>query len=694
MMSHRYAGLSLATGMTFVLGMLLLGAGRADAQVVEYRWVAGGILHQWYSNFGSEIEEGWVKEQQYGLRWPAYRPYQDCQAAKALWIAATDFNDTVDGHFYPHKVVHIGPRVDGKGDGYTPIRFELYSRFALPEVNVDGNASEGERNMTIKTVDPTLVPDIMLLNEVATPLGIRFVRKIMQFSQQDHDNYIISDFTFRNTSSKTLNGVYFYFTYRIAVGREGCYVIGDPTRWGKYEIEDTRGDGVKQDTDDTVNIPGVYSAPHMRIQYAWHAKSPLFSKYDNIGGPIWSNPYFDAGDTIGRLAAAQFAGVVTLHCDRAPNDPTDDMTQPTTTSWEGSDEPYTSKNDQFDKAMMTGEYTSWISKGHKKPRHADQVEPTGSFDDEKGDPSLGTPGGFSNANGYGPYTLAPGDSIRIVWAEAVSGLNQDQCISVGRKYKADQISYKEKNDSVLTGKDSLFATFRRAMANFKGGYNIPQGPLPPSSFNVTSGGDKISLTWDVYGTGPAIAGFRIYRATGKYSGDYELIHEAGPSERSFYDTSPVRAVAYYYYIQSIGNPADNNGAGLTRPGPLVSNRIWSQTYDPAFLKRQAGNAAGKDNMDTIRIVPNPYSLRRTAGLSFPDEPDKIVFFNIPGNCTIRIYTEMGELVNTIEHTDGSGDAYWNSNTSSGQVVVSGIYIVVIDNNATGQRVIKKLSVIR
>jgi hypothetical protein len=52
-----------------------------------------------------------------------------------------------------------------------------------------------------------------------------------------------------------------------------------------------------------------------------------------------------------------------------------------------------------------------------------------------------------------------------------------------------------------------------------------------------------------------------------------------------------------------------------------------------------------------------------------------MFLNIPGHCTINIYTENGNLINTIYHDDGSGDERWNSNTSSGQVVVSGVYIV-------------------
>ena len=62
--------------------------------------------------------------------------------------------------------------------------------------------------------------------------------------------------------------------------------------------------------------------------------------------------------------------------------------------------------------------------------------------------------------------------------------------------------------------------------------------------------------------------------------------------------------------------------------------------------------------------------------------------------SIRYEEEGQELVKEIENTTGRGDVYWNSVTSSNQVVVSGIYIVVVDNTETGQRVIKKLSIIR
>ncbi len=153
---------------------------------------------------------------------------------------------------------------------------------------------------------------------------------------------------------------------------------------------------------------------------------------------------------------------------------------------------------------------------------------------------------------------------------------------------------------------------------------------------------------------------------------------ADASERSFDDTSPVRGVAYYYFVLSVGTDGS------------TSSRFYSQAYDPAFLKRPAG-----ENISEVRVVPNPYLIRSEGGrLAFPGEKDKLAFFNIPARCTIQIFTEIGELVNEIDHTDGSGDDSWNGVTSSNQVVVSGIYIAVITDKDTGEKEIVKFVVIR
>ncbi len=488
----------------------------------------------------------------------------------------------------------------------------------------------------------------------------------------------------RGLPPATLNGVYFYYQFRFAVCANVRNVIGNSTSWGINTMNDARGDGVRVDTDNPDNL---------RFQYMWHGKLPSFTRYDNIGGPIWSSAlWVEPGDTVGRLGASQFAGVVTLHADVSATDKNDDPLQPRTTSWEGSDEPLTSNNDSFNKAKMTQEY-AWMTAGHKSPRHANAVEPTDypGFISPTGDPAIGTPGGFSFTNGYGPYTLAPGDSIVIVIAEAVDGISRELATETGIKYKTGQITAQQKNEVVFQSRDSLFYTFRRANANYQSGYNIPRPPLPPKVFNVNGGGDRIALSWETYDDpGANLEGFEIYRATGKFDSAYTLIHTAGPTDRSFDDVSPIRGLSYYYYIVSVGTETSNTGVGLTPSGKLRSSRYYTQTYNPAILKRQAGT-----NMDDIRVVPNPYNISAASDLGFGElAQNRLYFFNIPGRCDIKIYSELGELIATIEHTDGSGDQAWDSLTSSGQIVVSGIYIAVIENKDTGEKKIVKFVIIR
>ncbi len=697
----------VAAWMMCGIGVWIAMTSTAPAQT--YKWMTVGSIQDWYSSMGCEQEEGYVKEQQYGLLWPAiYTSHGlvDIQAAKGMWIAVGNWTYP-DGGSGPY-VVHIGPRVAGFNE-MIPIKLDLISKFnPAPLVNVDGLLSEG-RSADPDRFDATIPSDRMLVNITNSTAGITMVRKIMQFGQQFNDNYFVYDYVFTNSGNtsktdtttlpgaKTLTGVYFYFQYRYAVCADTRYVIGqNPTGWGINTLNDIRGDGLTPAaqffTDPTTN--GINYG--IRAQYSWHAKYPPFTAYDNIGGPIWT-PYYDKTDTTGRLGAAAFVGTVTLHADKSATNKADDATQPTTTSYEGSDEPNTSNNDATNAAKAINEY-AWITKGHRE-READKVGPTG-------DPAIGTGGGFSSAVGFGPYTLTAGQSIHIAIAEAAAGLSREACIDIGRKYKGTgggnpggDITYSDgsrinktmkKNDWVYTSRDSLFLTFNRAQANYNSNYGIPMPPYPPKSFTVASAGDRIGLSWEKYGTGgPTVTGYQIYRALGRYDSTYHLIYTAGPTEFSYQDLTPVRGLDYYYYIVSVGDPAQNPGPHdlISPAGALISNRYASQTYLPANLKRKP-----VERMDSIRVVPNPYKISAGPGLLF-SVSDRISFFNVPGVCTIRIYTELGELVNTINHTDNSGDASWDMVTSSKQIVVTGLYIAVFEK-PSGERAFRKFVIIR
>lgn len=669
----------------------------AEAQF-RNAWMSAGSLHNWYSEIGSELEEmGFVKQQQSGMQWPAIYANQDMQAMRGFWLGAKDFTDE-KGDLYPHKVVAIGPRPPAFYPAY-PLEWKMYSKFELPVVSVDGVPTY-QKDVTVDEVADTMLWDRMILNTFNTQLGITVTRKIFQFSQQYNDNYIVYDFTLKNTGNvdkdedvelpnQTVKDAYFFWTFRNAVNKQVRYVIGNNSGWGINTMNDSRGDGVEVDPPNE----------NFRAQFSWHGYYTNGKEvgYDNIGAPIWNitstaKPYFnDLADTVGRLGGTQFLGTVTVHADKSANDITDDPGQPSTTTYDNSDNSlFLAGANAFNTDQMTQKY-NYMAFGHMAPRHARLVEPSGDYALQKNAPNVnGASGGISYNVAYGPYTLGPGEDVHIVFVEGAAGMSKEKQIEIGKQFKAGTITAEQKNREVMKSRDSLFQTFRRAIEGYNSGWNIPQAPLPPATFDIAGGGDRIRLNWTAPANGSP-EGYNIYRAVGSYDGTYTLLTTLGGTENTYDDLTPTRGLDYYYYITAVG-PTQGGGPG-TPAGALESSRYYTQTYDPVRLKRPAGT-----ELSQIRIVPNPFIIsasentEQVQGVRYPG--DRIGFLNIPGICTIRIYTELGELVNTIEHTDGSGDEFWESVTSSNQIVVSGIYIAVITDKTTGVNHIEKFAVIR
>ncbi len=631
----------------------------------ESRWISVGQLHDWFSSGGCEIEVGrrhLIPDQQDGLMWPAQFRYQDVKAAKALWIGTKNYNDPVAGIQYEYKVVHVGPRVLDELSEFMPTDFRLVARYPRPQVYVDGlPASELDYTDLVDDVNENIPGDRMIINTLNTSTGITMTRKVHAYSQPYHDNYYIVEYVFKNTGvyntsgsthSLTLDDVYIFWQERYAMTKEACsygyYWMPQNATWGRNTMNEVIG--------ENGNYAAGTSVP-FRASYAWHGLHSGWSgSGDNIGAPNINT----GGD--GRLGASQFVGVMTIHADVSPSDHSNDPNQPTSTPYPDSDGPYNSGNNHLNAAKMTDEYLL-MSSGHPNLSHAEEVG------DDNADEFGSTGGGYSLGRGYGPYDMAPGDSIVIVTVEAVAGLSRDKHYSVGADWLSGAISNTQKNELVMSGKDSLFQAFTRAQNTYdlwQSGSNVPHEPPPPDLFQVTSGGDRIILEWSATAESyPSFAEYNVYRAIHVPDTTFELIAELGPGETIYEDRSAIRGFDYYYYVTTVSDGSLND----VSPGtPMESSLFYTRTNTPAFLKRQPGT------LDRIRIVPNPYNIK-ARDLQYGDGgPDRIMFLDIPPTCRIKIFTERGDLVYTIDHTDGSGDEAWNSITSSRQVVVSGLYI--------------------
>lgn len=100
----------------------------------------------------------------------------------------------------------------------------------------------------------------------------------------------------------------------------------------------------------------------------------------------------------------------------------------------------------------------------------------------------------------------------------------------------------------------------------------------------------------------------------------------------------------------------------------------------------------KSDLDNIYVVPNPY----VASSNF--EPAntyrsgrgerRIYFMNLPAECTIRIYTLTGQLVQTIEHksTLDDGQEPWDLVTKDGMNLAFGVYLFHVEAPGIGEKV--------
>ncbi len=708
--------------------LLLLFLGQAFSQVegTEKRYIRVGSLQSHFTAYGSE--RAWTGRYYAGLIWPADYQLQDNAVIKRTWIAAKDFTDERGQYWEKYGLYFVASDV---GRTLFPVKLEETGKFENPLVYVDGNNLSSVYSGDVDYINPDQIADRIVTNVVNTYLGLTMTRRIYAFSQQYHDNYFIKEFIFKNTGNtdyddeielhEDLKGVYISWGTRYSVCREAAKYIGGQA-WGERDVPTRRGETYPQEYMKQITESTPFSElDFLRCAFAWAGQNKANS-YDNIGAPDLLG--------YGRLTAIQHAGIVTLHVDKSVTDRSDDPYQPSTLGWHAGDT-YPGRGTLTAGTMKELYY---MLQGH--PYGGANKGGTNRFDETyittltyQKDPHdiHGDDGGANIWFVYGPFDIPFGDSIRIVEAEGIAGLSRTMAENIGRRwFKA----YKNKSDNgpfvlpdgsttndkdvfkntwVFTGKDSILLTFSRAKRNFDVDFDIPQPPLPPRTFDVKSGGDKIYLSWTASPSesDPDFGGYRIYRAVGKPDTTYQEIFACGKNTANpeivheFADRSAIRGFPYYYYIVAFNDGSNNTDGYANPPGELHSGKFYTWATEPAYLTRPAGKS-----LDDIRIVPNPYNIS-ARDFNYWGEPDKIMFLNIPAYCKIKIYTERGDLIKTIIHDDGSGDEAWNAVTSSRQTIVSGLYIAYFEVTKDytdpetqkilyrkGDHIIKKFVVIR
>ncbi len=142
-----------------------------------------------------------------------------------------------------------------------------------------------------------------------------------------------------------------------------------------------------------------------------------------------------------------------------------------------------------------------------------------------------------------------------------------------------------------------------------------------------------------------------------------LIDQAYPYSFSWYlkfDT------AYFHPVA--GDRFTLAGAPVNGPGDKFVFKI--DGVDPL---------AASHDLSKIKVVPDPYLAQYSSRVETADGQSVIEFQSVPDQCTIRIYTLAGDLIQTLQHNSGTGTARWNLLTSGQQQIASGIYIYHVES---------------
>lgn len=118
-----------------------------------------------------------------------------------------------------------------------------------------------------------------------------------------------------------------------------------------------------------------------------------------------------------------------------------------------------------------------------------------------------------------------------------------------------------------------------------------------------------------------------------------------------------------------------------KAGERYSFTTIGEKYDKQLVKSQ---------LDNIYVVPNPY-----VAFSDAEQParqpnrrgEKILQFrNLPKECTVRIYTIAGELVQTLHKNDEGSILNWDLLSYEGQRIAYGVYIYHVDAPGIGEKI--------
>lgn len=516
------------------------------------------------------------------------------------------------------------------------------------------------------------------------PLGIKVIQSALVWSQSHASDFVMMDYRIINISGSALEDVYV-----------GLWV---DTTVGSTELRDPY--------DSQAAVRWTY---YDDLNGAWGARDYVDPQYTVSGDPdIWMAYEHDEDGDEG--LADSWIGYRLLGTSDEP-EPEEGVHPVSYNAWVFRGVPerdsWYREDDDPDSPLQPGKY---------------QVMSNGDFTvEDRQDPDYTRASNWVGLLSTGPFkTFAPNDTLRVGFA-------------------------------IVAGADSLDLLENSLVAQAYYGSNGPKVNPPPSPLLEVSYDDEaVILQWEGGAredeSGELLEvdsplrqpeyhlsdvdlkedfqGYRVYRFRGDnwvdspfHSARADEIRELGPEvvlsqivgefdiidgigydtglpeknaqgKREFVDRDLLTGFPYRYAVTSFSTPRPDIQVGSLESGYGENDTLL---YPGPF-------ALEPEKEMNVVAFPNPYR----AGSAFDgrnpsqiEQDRKIWFKGLPANCSIKIYTIAGELVQTLHHNDPQrGQTSWNLLSSYNRVIASGLYIYVVEDHASGEFFRGKLVIIK
>jgi len=459
-------------------------------------------------------------------------------------------------------------------------------------------------------------------------------------------------------------------------------------------IEDERGDPVFADADVVIGDYTIAAGDSLRradgkVIVGWKVPRNMSYIYDGDNPTSSDN---DFGERSLKPNCAGFVGGRIIYADSTTTDyefPVRDSTHSRIVRafshqwWNWESDP---DNDIEQYDYQKGQHE--FSKGYKfLPNPLDVGAPT--FD-------------YRFLLTVGPYDIAPGDTIRVVYAECVGlGLqgmreNADNALrayytgsknsspykpspphkdthwllpapppSPNLRYSPDDRAVKMVWDNIA----EITPDTKTKQIDFVG-YKIYRAKYTPSNWTMIAAFDNIDGPVKVVNAEMDSLGFAELPDNVN-----EFVDKGGTTPWGVKIDPPINGIPYFYSVVAYDSGDETINLPPSESGKTNYNKTESGAPLAVIPKGMYEDEDGKYDLTKIKVVPNPYKATDV----FEDiYENAILFTNLPPLCKISIFTLSGDLVVALDHTDGSSMEKWDLISRNVQSVVSGLYVYVVE----------------